>query len=271
MFKYKGLPESIDTFYLEYTLQTRGYIGFYEDDNLGLICTELTLGGQLNHYALPTEYHTVSPSPLIKKTLTNQECVVMKNSPLYVGTYPYLNFFAKKLALTSRTMDQNLNMQWTPYIITGERRMLNQFKEFMKKIMQGVSTIFASKGFRSEDINVLQTNAPFIADDLHGMKQAILRECMTMLGIENANMDKKERLVSDEVNANNQQVIASRNIWLEERKKAIKLLNEKFGLDASVEFAPYEDYEDIMKLIELDANSSIKDFNINKNINEEGD
>ena len=66
MFKYKGLPESIDTFYLEYTLQTRGYIGFYEDDNLGLICTELTLGGKLNHYRLPTEYHTVSPSPLIK-------------------------------------------------------------------------------------------------------------------------------------------------------------------------------------------------------------
>ena len=137
--------------------------------------------------------------------------------------------------------------------------------------MQGVSTIFASKGFRSEDINVLQTNAPFIADDLHGMKQAILRECMTMLGIENANMDKKERLVSDEVNANNQQVVASRNIWLEERKKAIKLLNEKFGLDASVEFAPYEDYEEIMKLIELDANTSIKDFNIDKNVKEEGD
>ena len=84
-------------------------------------------------------------------------------------------------------------------------------------------------------------------------------------------MDKKERLVSDEVNANNQQVVASRNIWLEERKKAIKLLNEKFGLDASVEFAPYEDYEEIMKLIELDANTSIKDFNIDKNVKEEGD
>lgn len=96
------------------------------------------------------------------------------------------------------------------------------------------------------------------------MKQAILRECMTLLGIENANMDKKERLVSDEVNANNQQVIASRNIWLSERKKAIEELNKKFGLNASVEFAPYEDYEEIMKLLELDSNTSIKDFDINK-------
>lgn len=271
MFKYKGLPESIDVFYLEYILQTRGYVGFYEDDRLGLICTEITLGGQLNHYGLPTIYHTVSPSPLLKKTLKNSECVIMKNSPLYVGIFPYLNFFAKKLALTSQTMDQNLKMQWTPYIITGDKRMLNQFKTFMKKILQGVQTIFTSKGFRLEDVNVLQTNAPFIADELHGMKQAILRECMTLLGIENANMDKKERLVSDEVNANNQQVIASRNIWLSERKKAIELLNKKYGLNASVEFAPYEDFEEIMKLLELDSNTSVKDFNINKNLDVEGD
>lgn len=191
MFKYKGLPESIDTFYLEYVLQTRGYIGFYGDERLGLICSEITLGGKLNHYQDPTEYHTVSTSPLVKKNLTNEECVVMKNSPLYVGIFPYLNFFARKLALISRTMDQNLTMQWTPYIITGDKRMLQQFKVFMKKILQGVQTIFTSKGFRTEDVNVLQTNAPFIADELHGMKQAILRECMTLLGIENANMDKK--------------------------------------------------------------------------------
>lgn len=270
MFKYKGLPESINTFYLEYILQTRGYIGFYDDERLGLICTEITLGGRLNHYQMPTDYHTVSTSPLIKKNLTSEECVVMKNSPLYVGIFPYLNFYAKKLALTSRTMDQNLTMQWTPYIITGDRRMLQQFKVFMKKILQGVQTIFTSKGFRMEDVNVLQTNAPFIADELHGMKQAILRECMTMLGIENANMDKKERLVADEVNANNQQVIASRNIWLSERKKAIEELNKKFNLNASVEFAPYEDFEEILKLVELDGNTSLTDFKDDLTIKKEG-
>lgn len=103
------------------------------------------------------------------------------------------------------------------------------------------------------------------------MKQAILRECMTLLGIENANMDKKERLVSDEVNANNQQVIASRNIWFSERKKAIEELNKKFNLNASVEFAVYEDFEDILKLIELDGDTSISDFKDDITIKKEGD
>ena len=55
-------------------------------------------------------------------------------------------------------------------------------------------------------------------------------------------------------------------------EKRIEELNKKFGLNASVEFAPYEDYEEIMKLLELDSNTSIKDFNINKNLDvKEGD
>lgn len=252
MFRYEGLPESVDTFYLEYILQSRGFIAFYQDDNLGLVCTEITLGSRLNHYQMPTEYRTVSISEDIKKTLSSDESVLMKNSPLFRGTFPYLNYFANKLALVSRTTDQNLTMQWTPYIITGDRRMLQQFKVFMKKILQGVQTIFTSKGLKMEDINVLQTNAPFIADDLHSMKQSIMRECMTFLGIENANMDKKERLVSDEVNANNQQVLASRNIWLSERKKAIDLINKKYGLNASVKFSPFEDYRELLNNLDLE-------------------
>lgn len=254
LFKYEGLPESINTFYLEYILQTRGYVAIYGDDNLGLIASEVTLGGQLNHYQLPTMYHTVSTSNLVKKDLKADECVLIKNSPLYLGLFPYLNFYAKKLALVSRTQDQNLSMQWTPYIITGDRRMLQQFKVFMKKVMQGVQTIFTSKNMKLDDVNVLQTNAPFIADDLHNMKQSILRECLTFLGIENANMDKKERLVADEVNANNQQVIASRNIWLSERRKGIQKLNEMYGLNVSVDFAPFEDFEELTNMILDDEN-----------------
>lgn len=264
LFKYTNMPKSINTFYLEYILQSRGYCALYKDDNLGFIASEVTIGGELNHYQLPTQYHTVSSSSMLQKTLNANECILVKNSPLYLGLFPYLSFYSKKLALISRTMDQNLTMQWTPYIITGDRRMLQQFKVFMKKILQGVQTIFTSKGMKMDDINILQTNAPFIADDLHAMKQSILRECMTFLGIENANMDKKERLVSDEVNANNQQVIASRNMWLSERKKAIEEFNKMYGLNVKVEFAPYEDFEEIMRMVELDNGTSINDFNLNK-------
>ena len=75
---------------------------------------------------------------------------------------------------------------------------------------------------------------------------------MTLLGIDNANQDKKERVQSAEVNANNTQIIASRNIWLSERQKAVEKFNEKFGENVKVSFRAYND---ILDLIEVNNNT----------------
>ena len=57
---------------------------------------------------------------------------------------------------------------------------------------------------------------------------------MTFLGINNANMDKRERLVDDEVQANNKQVKACEDVMLKAREDAVKRINEMFGLKISV-------------------------------------
>ena len=75
---------------------------------------------------------------------------------------------------------------------------------------------------------------------------------MTLLGIDNANQDKKERVQSAEVNANNTQIIASRNIWLSEREKFVRKLNEKYGTQVKVSFRAYND---ILDMIEVNNNS----------------
>jgi len=56
------------------------------------------------------------------------------------------------------------------------------------------------------------------------------------LGLNNANQDKKERLVTDEVSANDEQVMASRNIHLKARKTAADKINKMFGLNINVKF-----------------------------------
>ena len=59
---------------------------------------------------------------------------------------------------------------------------------------------------------------------------------MTFLGVGNAKQDKKERLVADEVNANNEQIETSRYSMLQARQDACKQINEMFGLNVSVDF-----------------------------------
>lgn len=259
MFKYENLPDGIDPFYLEWCLQNIGYCIFFEDERFGPIVSQCTLGGRINHQMQPTSYHTVDPSGVITKNIDIDDGVLIKNTPLYLPIVPTLNYYAKELSLCSRTIEENLSKQWTPYIITGDKRMLNSFKAFMNQVKKGVSTIFTSKAFDPTSIGILNTTAPYIADNVNTTKQSIMRECMTVLGIDNANMDKKERVQTAEVQANNMQIIASRDIMLKERERAFEKINKKYNLDIKVSFASSQEIEEKV------------DIDENYNINEEDD
>lgn len=144
--------------------------------------------------------------------------------------------------------------------------MKSMFQNFIDQIRKGVKTIFTWSNFDLNSINVLPTQAPWVAESVNVLKQSILRECMTLLGIDNANQDKKERVQSAEVNANNTQIIASRNIWLSEREKFVKKLNEKYGTNVKVSFRAYND---ILDMIEVNNNSI--DLDISKGGDENAD
>ena len=63
---------------------------------------------------------------------------------------------------------------------------------------------------------------------------------MTYLGISNLNIQKKERLISDEAIRSQGGTIASRYSRLSERRNACDKINDMFGLNISVDFR--EDY-----------------------------
>ena len=252
MFEYSDMPKSVDTFYLEFIQQTRGLCIIIDDERFGPTALECTIGGKLNHYYMPTAYRGVDPTGELTGTYNGEDVILFKNSPLYAPLLPQLQYYAKQLSLASETINVNLDAQWTPYIIQGDKRMLNQFNNFMKKVRAGVRAIFTAKNLDLMSmLQVLPTQAPFVAMDVNDVKQTILRECMTFLGIDNANQDKRERVQSAEVYANNTQIIASRNIWLAERQKAVDAFNQKFGTNVKVSFRAYNDMLDMMEVNDM--------------------
>ena len=252
MFEYSDMPKSVDTFYLEFIMQTRGLCIVIDDERFGPTALECTIGGKLNHYYMPTAYRGVDPTGELTGTYNAEDVILFKNSPLYAPLLQQLRYYAKQLALASETINVNLDAQWTPYIIQGDKRMLNQFNNFMKKVRAGVRAIFTAKNLDLMSmLQVLPTQAPFVAMDVNDVKQTILRECMTFLGIDNANQDKRERVQSAEVYANNTQIIASRNIWLAERQKAVDAFNKKFGTNVKVSFRAYNDMLDMMEVNDM--------------------
>ena len=90
--------------------------------------------------------------------------------------------------------------------------------------------IFADKNVISPDaLKALKTEAPFIVNDIMEYKREIWNEFLTTLGISNLS-EKRERLISNEVDSNNELVNLNLQSQLIPRKEACKQFNEKYGL-----------------------------------------
>ena len=92
-------------------------------------------------------------------------------------------------------------------------------------------------------MTVLKTDAPFIADKLYTLKTQYWNEALTHLGISNINIQKKERLITDEVTRNQGGTIASRYSRLESRREAVEKINAMFGTDIEVNYR--EDFQQV--------------------------
>ena len=103
--------------------------------------------------------------------------------------------------------------------------------------------IFADNNIDINGIKAISTQAPYVADKLYQLKNQIWNEALTYLGISNLNINKQERLITDEVASSQGSTISSRYSRLECRRQAVEKINEMFGLDIEVDYR--KDYQDI--------------------------
>ena len=80
------------------------------------------------------------------------------------------------------------------------------------------------------------------------LKRQTFAEAMTYFGVENSNTEKKERLVSTEIQANKGTVDISRQTGLKARRDAAEKINRMFGQNVEVDYNAQPDMtEEIMQ------------------------
>ena len=133
--------------------------------------------------------------------------------------------------------------------------LVNLYKEYEGN----APVIFGDKNLDINGLKVLKTDAPYVADKVHQLKTEIWNEALTYLGVSNINVQKKERMITDEVTRNMGGTYASRYSRLNARQEAADKINKMFGLNIEVEYR--DDYNP--ELVDMDG-----DEEYNKN---EGD
>lgn len=235
MFEWKNVPDTIDVRYLELSLFADGKAVFFYDDVLGYLCLRVAIGGQLTVYRVPINRRAYASNGY-NKDLNDKNSVIIWNNFLRTPSSLDTEMFSRRLYNLDRAIDVNANAQKTPVLITCEDSQVLTMKNLYMKYDGNTPVIYGDKNLNPNSLRVLSTGAPYVADRLYQLKTQIWNEALTYLGISNLNVNKKERLISDEVQRQQGGTLASRYSRLEARKQACKEINAMFGLDMDVDY-----------------------------------
>lgn len=262
MFKWTNLPETIDVRFLELALFTDGMAVFFKDDDIGYLALRTMIGGRLNVYQIPTERRAYASNGY-NMPLDENNSVIIFNNLLHTNSILEVENFSKRLYELDRTIDVNAHAQKTPILLSCDEQQRLTLKNLYMQYDGNAPVIFGDKNINPNTIQTINTNAPYIADKLYQLKTQIWNEALTYLGISNISVNKKERLISDEVIRNQGGTIASRYSRLESRRQACEQINKMFNLNIQCDYR--EDMPDVS--IEDDEE---KDDEVNYNDEIEG-
>lgn len=241
MFEWKNLPEGIDERFLEMVLFTDGHAVFFKDDELGdYLALQCLINGKLNVYRIPIKRRAFAVNGY-QKQLTDKDSVIIFNNMLHTNSWLDVKMFAKRLYNLDRIIDVNANAQKTPILIKGNEQQRLTLTNLYKEYDGNAPVIFADKSLDMNALQVLSTQAPYVADKIYQLKTQIWNEALTYLGISNVSFQKRERMVSDEVTRSQGGTVASRYSRLNARRQACEQINKMFGLNIECDFR--EDYQ----------------------------
>lgn len=263
-FAWKNLPDSIDARFVEVSLLTNGMVVWYWDEGFDkLLAVKASSSGYVNFQDQPTSFTVIGPGSRINGLELSGKSYMSKTIGAYIpsvhadkpnrdrrGIPMWPNYFrqpeldiigiyASRLATIERTLEINSkNARRTKILKTTADTQLSTINA-NRQIDEGIEAIQVTGALRDTDfVEALDLGIlPDQYDKLSILRTRWWNECMGLLGIDNANQDKKERLVAAEVGANDSQTDSMRFVNLNARRQALEQINEVFKdkLDAPIE------------------------------------
>lgn len=234
VFEYENMPKSVNVEYMEKRLLYEGYCFFFKDDVLDY----LTLGGSyagLDVYGWPVRFVARGQDgKYTNNKLDNTNCVMMYDTIERMPIMTKLEFFANRLADIVIASQLNIRKQKHPYLISADQDTVVTVENIIRDINANVSEVFVKKGFNKEDITVWNLSVPLITAELREEFNACFNEALTFIGIPNVQMQKRERMITDEVNRSLGGAEANSFRRYQARLNAVERINDMFGLDIKV-------------------------------------
>ena len=252
-FDWKGLPDTVDRWYLEMCLAFYGTAAMYKAKDTDLLFASNYTPQGLTMYGYPAHIRGVTNGgyDIVTGMSTGGtidvepgEFVVLYDTMTRTPLWKTLDIYAKMLTKVSLAIDLNLQQQYRPYILVGNtdnKALRKTFETFLDGVAAYEPALFSTMD--PDDIKTIDLNVPYKGMELEQQRQAIWTDAMSELGI-TIGTTKKERMLGDEIATNREADLSQLNSRLKNRKEFAEKINEKFDLDVEVELTVRGDVDD---------------------------
>lgn len=258
-FTWTGLPDEIDRRFLELELFRHALVVFFWDDEFDRYFALRGSGaGKWNMYDNPVTFRVIG-NTMISRTLNaghtfkdiivdgeteqvrvDPQCVPIWANTLRTPDWDIVYLQCTKLADIERTIEITLKAMRMPFMIAVDDNKRLSLVNIMRQHDEGLPVIYGTEAMMQtldEQIKLLDLGIDReMLLNLQIAKSKVWNETMTLLGINNANQEKRERLVSDEVSANDDQVMAVRSSAMGARQYAAEQISERYDVEVTVDW-----------------------------------
>lgn len=232
-YDWQNLPDGIEPLHIERWLFSRGFCCFFKRKQGGFMVLECDSDGRQNVYGDPTGYRITGFNYQTHRKA--EDCVIIKNNLLALPTEPFVLHYVNKITEAERTMDVNIKACKTPVIFTCDDKDLLTFKRMFQQVDGNTPALFVDRGLKMDSIQAFLTGVKFMGNELMDYKRSVEGDLLTFIGQNNTPVDKKERLITDEAEANDQLIASFAELQLVARQKACEEINARFGLNITVQ------------------------------------
>lgn len=236
----KGLPESIDERYFKNTLLTRGFMGVFNTEEYGLIANHGTVW-DYDIYYNPVMFRAVNPKLHFRyERKIGIDVELVKLTPNFETVLPIIYYFADLMAVAVQGIDTNILNSKLAYVFLCEnQKQAESFKKMVEEIVNGEGAVFADKKLFTEDgklkVEIFNRDLKntYIVDKLVELKRDIENDFNAYIGLSVVNTDKRERLITPEVelsNNNNRIII---ELWKDTINKCLDKVNKMWDTNIS--------------------------------------
>lgn len=237
---------------LDFILNTLMFKGFFAitDTQAGVIPLYCGVDGY-NYWNYPTRANFAVPvlGNFIRQIGTDCELVFLERTvkKTFWNFRELIDIYAYKLASTDSAIDINLFNSKVGFVAEAESKaQADTIKGMYNKISEGVPlVVYRADALQKDGLQIFfgEVKKNFIADVLQDSKRTIINEYLTCIGVNNANTDKRERLITGEVDANNVELSCNIALWKENLKLQVDKVNNMFkdvNFDMKLQFDQME-------------------------------